>query len=101
MTIKSGKVRLSWITIILRKNIHIWHYLYLIWFHVVRFAIQLNQIWITVKDPILYPYEDEFGYDISFDIKTKDGNKDYVKIIEGISDEFEIVIKNFFKRQKS
>ena len=24
----------------------------------------------TVKDPILYPYEDEFGYDISFDINT-------------------------------
>ena len=54
----------------------------------------------TVKDPILYPYEDEFGYDISFDIKTKDGNKDYVKIIEGISDEFEIVIQKLFQKTK-
>lgn len=47
----------------------------------------------TLKLPILYPYEEEFGYDVKFIIQLDD-DVNYVKMIQGISDEFTIRIDN-------
>lgn len=44
----------------------------------------------TKRDAILYPYDEEFGYDVKFDVRyDKD---DFVKMIQGIGDKFEIQI---------
>lgn len=43
----------------------------------------------TIKTPILYPYEDEFGYDIYFDIQEHD-----IKVFQGASEKFDIVVEN-------
>lgn len=42
----------------------------------------------TVEDPILYPYEDEFGDDVKFKINNKT-----VKAIYGLSDDFDVKIE--------
>lgn len=43
----------------------------------------------TVKTPIVYPFDEEFGYDARFEILiNKTGN--FVKIMQGVSDEFQI-----------
>lgn len=42
----------------------------------------------TVKEPILYPYEEEFGEEIRFKVKNKT-----VKAIYGLSDEFDVEIE--------
>lgn len=45
----------------------------------------------TVIEPVLYPYEEEFGYDANFELKiSKSG--DYVKVWQGLSDNFSIAI---------
>ncbi len=45
----------------------------------------------TYEKPILYPYEDEFGNDVNFKIDFKHDN--YVRIMRGMSNEFDICIK--------
>ena len=45
----------------------------------------------TTKTPILYPFDDEMGNDISFEIRRKK-NSNYVRIIQGLSNEFSIGI---------
>lgn len=45
----------------------------------------------TYVTPILYPYEEEFGYNVNFKIKSKD--KNYVKLIQGLSNSFDIEIE--------
>lgn len=47
----------------------------------------------TLKTPILYPYDEEFGYDVKFALKL-DNDVNYVKMIQGISDKFTIQIVN-------
>lgn len=47
----------------------------------------------TLKCPILYPYDEEFGYDVKFTLKLN-SDVNYVKMIQGISDEFTIQIDN-------
>lgn len=47
----------------------------------------------TYKFPILYPYEDEFGYDIVFSAKPNK-NSDFVKFICGLESDFNIIIEN-------
>ena len=42
----------------------------------------------TVKDPILYPYEDEFGDEVKFKIHNKSA-----KAMHGLSDDFDVEIK--------
>ena len=47
----------------------------------------------TMETPILYPYEEEMGDDIKFEIrKKKDCN--FVRVLQGISDEFVIGLRN-------
>lgn len=43
----------------------------------------------TLKTPVVYPFDEEFGYDAKFEIQIK-GRNNYVKVMEGISDEFVI-----------
>jgi hypothetical protein len=43
----------------------------------------------TTKTPILYPYDEEMGSDISFEIRRKK-DSNYVRIIQGLSNEFSI-----------
>ena len=45
----------------------------------------------TIKTPILYPFDDEMGNDISFEIRRKKSSN-YVRIIQGLSNEFSIGI---------
>lgn len=45
----------------------------------------------TIKTPILYPFDDEMGSDIFFEIRRKK-NSNYVRIIQGLSNEFSIGI---------
>lgn len=68
MTIKSGKVKAQLDHYYPKKK---YPYLALSIFNLVPCCSICNTAKSnldTVKDPILYPYEDEFGYDISFDI---------------------------------
>jgi len=41
----------------------------------------------TVKEPILYPFDEEFGYDAKFEISIKN-SANYVKVLQGLSSEF-------------
>lgn len=45
----------------------------------------------TVDNPILYPYEEEFGEKINFDIQCSK-ESDFVKFIYGLEDSFEVII---------
>ncbi|MBT9777203.1 HNH nuclease [Clostridium sp. MCC353] len=45
----------------------------------------------TVTSPILYPYEEEFGYDVKFQVEIGK-NESYTRIMQGISDDFEIKV---------
>ena len=45
----------------------------------------------TVYEPVLYPYDEEFGYSNRFGIKIKD-NANYVKVLQGVSSEFTIIL---------
>ena len=45
----------------------------------------------TIKTPILYPFDDEMGSDIFFEIRRKK-NSNYVRLIQGLSNEFSIGI---------
>lgn len=42
----------------------------------------------TVKEPILYPFDEEFGYDAKFKIFIKYG--EFAKVMQGLSEEFVI-----------
>lgn len=47
----------------------------------------------TLAEPILYPYEEEFGKEHNFVLKIKEkGN--YVKVIQGVSDDFVIDVND-------
>lgn len=43
----------------------------------------------TLNNPVLYPYDEEFGYAAKFEIQIK-GKNNYVKVLEGASNEFVI-----------
>ena len=45
----------------------------------------------TFSKPVLYPYEEEFGYNASFTLKIRN-NVNYVKVLQGVSSEFTISI---------
>lgn len=45
----------------------------------------------TIKTPILYPFNDEMGSEMFFEIRRKK-NSNYVRIIQGLSNEFSIGI---------
>ena len=46
----------------------------------------------TIKAPLLYPYDEEFGYENRFVLEPKT-NQEYVKIWQGVSDEFDLKIE--------
>lgn len=48
----------------------------------------------TVNEPILYPYEEEFGYEVNFSVRVNDRKENYVKVIQGLSDAFDVIIEN-------
>lgn len=52
----------------------------------------------TSNEPVLYPFDEEMGDDACFRIKTSDEGS-FVKIIQGASDQFDIVLK--FNKQKN
>lgn len=43
----------------------------------------------TFNYPVLYPYDEEFGYDTKFQIRIK-GKNNYVRVMAGVSNEFDI-----------
>ena len=45
----------------------------------------------TLNDPVLYPYDEEFGYDAKFELQINKSG-DYVKVWQGLSDNFTIGI---------
>lgn len=45
----------------------------------------------TLHTPVVYPFDEEFGYDAKFEIQIK-GRNNYVKVMEGVSDKFVIGI---------
>lgn len=51
----------------------------------------------TKEKPILYPYKEEFPDDMVFNIKVNEIKKDYVKVIQGVSDHFKVIIENIEK----
>lgn len=94
MTIKSGKVRAQLDHFYPKKK---YPYLALSLFNLIPCCSVCNTSKSnlnTVKDPILYPYEEEFGYDVSFNVKVDDRKRNYAKVIQGVSDKFDVIIKN-------
>lgn len=92
-TIQSGKVRAQFDHFYPKKK---YPYLALSIFNLIPCCSVCNTAKSnlnTAKEPILYPYEEEFGYDIFFNIRVKN-KRDYVRVLQGISDEFEIIINN-------
>ena len=49
----------------------------------------------TMKDPILYPYDEGFSYDMGFQIKAKNGD-DWVKILHDGTGEFSLGVEKRF-----
>lgn len=52
---------------------------------------QAKSLLDTVTTPILYPYEEEFGYDVKFNVEINK-RENYARIMQGISDDFEIKV---------
>ena len=92
-TIQSGKVRAQFDHFYPKKK---YPYLALSIFNLIPCCSVCNTAKSnldTVKEPILYPYEEEFGNDIFFYVKVTN-KMNYMKVFQGISDKFEIAIKN-------
>lgn len=46
----------------------------------------------TVKQPVLYPYDEEFGFEAEFGIVVRD-SKNYTKVLQGVSKEFKVILE--------
>ena len=64
----------------------------IIWFPAARFCNTAKGPLDTMKDPILYPYDEGFSYDMGFQIVAKDSD-DWVKILHDGTGEFSLGVE--------